>query len=78
VFAESFYEIAQFYERAKKPHASILYYSKIIKSYPNTKSAELSKKRLNVLRPPGEAETHEKQSETLPIPEPEITNPLRK
>ncbi len=53
VFAESFYEIAQFYERSKKPHASILYYSKIIKSFPNSKSAELSKKRLNVLRPPG-------------------------
>lgn len=51
VFAESFYEIAQFYERSKKPHASILYYAKIIKSFPNTKSAELSKKRLNVLRP---------------------------
>ncbi len=63
VFAESFYEIAQFYERAKKPHASILYYSKIIKSFPNTKSAELSKKRLNVLRPSGDALPNDKQVE---------------
>jgi outer membrane protein assembly factor BamD (BamD/ComL family) len=69
VFAESFYEIAQFYERAKKPHASILYYSKIIKTFPNTKSAELSKKRLKVLRPPEEPKSNETQS--LPVPEPE-------
>lgn len=71
VFAESFYEIAQFYERAKKPHASILYYSKIIKTFPNTKSAELSKKRLNVLRPPEESKPNETQS--FPVPEPEIS-----
>lgn len=74
VFAESFYEIAQFYERAKKPHASILYYSKIIKAFPNTKSAELSKKRLNVLRP--NTPSNEKQPETqssFPVLEPEIS-----
>lgn len=51
VYAKSFYEIAKFYERTKKPHASVLYYSKIVKAFPNTKTAELSKKRLNVLRP---------------------------
>jgi len=54
VFAQSFYEVAQFYERTKKPHASILYYTKIVKSFPNSKSAELSKKRLAVLRPSDE------------------------
>ncbi|HEY5236643.1 MAG TPA: outer membrane protein assembly factor BamD, partial [Rhabdochlamydiaceae bacterium] len=54
VYARSFYEIAKFYERTKKPHASILYYAKIVKAFPNTKTAELSKKRLNVLRPPQE------------------------
>ncbi len=69
VFAESFFEIAQFYERAKKPHASILYYTKIIKSFPNTKSAELSKKRMNVLRPAGDMSAHENQN--VPVPEPE-------
>ncbi len=51
VFAKSFYEIAQFYERTNKPHASILYYSKIVKSFPNSRSAERSKERLKVLRP---------------------------
>lgn len=69
VFAESFYEIAQFYERAKKPHASILYYSKIIKSFPNTKSAELSKKRLKVLRPSGDAPTNEQSTFQASVPE---------
>lgn len=54
VYAKSFYDIAKFYERTKKPHASVLYYSKIVKAFPNTKSAELSKKRLSVLRPPPE------------------------
>ena len=71
VFAQSFYEIAQFYERTKKPHASILYYSKIIKTFPNTKSAELSKKRLKVLRPAGDTPSHETEPAVLPIPEPE-------
>jgi outer membrane protein assembly factor BamD (BamD/ComL family) len=51
VFAKSFYEIAQFYERTKKPHASVLYYSKIVKTFPNSKSAERSKERLKELRP---------------------------
>jgi outer membrane protein assembly factor BamD (BamD/ComL family) len=54
VFAKSLYENAQFYERTKKPHASVLYYAKIVKDYPNTKTAELSKKRLQALRPPQE------------------------
>ncbi len=56
VYAKSFYDIAKFYERTKKPHASVLYYSKIVKTFPNTKTAELSKKRLNVLRPPQEVQ----------------------
>jgi outer membrane protein assembly factor BamD (BamD/ComL family) len=73
VFAESFYEIAQFYERAKKPHASVLYYSKIIKSFPNTKSAELSKKRLNVLRPSGDVLSNEQQPSISPVFEPELS-----
>lgn len=51
VFAKSYYEIAEFYERTKKPHASILYYSKIVKTFPNSKSAQRSKERLKKLRP---------------------------
>lgn len=84
VYAKSFYEIAQFYERTKKPHASVLYYSKIIKAFPNTKTAQNSKKRLNVLRPPQEipeaAEEEVEQSSLAeqahaitPVAEPEIS-----
>lgn len=73
VFAQSFYEIAQFYERTKKPHASILYYSKIVKTFPNTESAELSKKRLKELQPPGDISSHDVKSSQLPIPEPVST-----
>ncbi len=80
VFAENFYEIAQFYERAKKPHASILYYSKIVKSFPNTKSAELSKRRLNILSPAGEISTHETPSKSprsiLESEVPQAPNPV--
>jgi outer membrane protein assembly factor BamD (BamD/ComL family) len=83
VYAKSFYEIAKFYERTKKPHASILYYSKILKAFPNTKTAELSKKRLNVLRPLQESSTEEtvevdktpnqEQANAItPVAEPEI------
>ena len=59
VYAKSFYEIAQFYERTKKPHASVLYYAKMIKTFPNTKSAELAKSRLRVLRPDPKPQIHE-------------------
>ena len=49
IYAKSFYEIARFFERTKKTKASLIYYSKIIKQYPKTKCAELSKERLSVL-----------------------------
>ncbi len=69
VYARSFYEIGQFFERTKKPHASVLYYSKIIKTFPNTKSAQLSKDRLKVLKPPA-LETPAAPEETfVPVPE---------
>jgi len=69
VFAHSFYEIAQFYERTKKPHASVLYYAKIVKAFPNTESATLSRKRLKKLQPPVEAPSHEIHLPTTePIP----------
>jgi outer membrane protein assembly factor BamD (BamD/ComL family) len=54
VYARSFYEIGQFFERTKKESAALLYYSKIVKTYPNTPSAELSKARLQALLPPQE------------------------
>jgi len=49
-YAKSFYEIAQFYERTHKKQAAILYHSKIIKTFPNTKTALLSKKKIKKLQ----------------------------
>jgi tetratricopeptide (TPR) repeat protein len=49
VYAEDLYVTAQFYERTKKPKASIIYYSKIVSKYPQTEIAERSQKRLDVL-----------------------------
>lgn len=49
IFADSFLEIAKFYDRTKKINAAKIYYSKIAKSFPNTKSAKISNNRLLVL-----------------------------
>jgi outer membrane protein assembly factor BamD (BamD/ComL family) len=49
VYAQSFYETGQFFERTKKPHASIIYYNKILTNYPGTHAAKLSEKRLSIL-----------------------------
>ncbi len=68
VYARSFYDIAQFYERTKKPHASILYYSKIVKTFPNTKTADRSKERLKILRP-NVPKNEVKEAIAEPIPE---------
>ena len=51
VFAKDLYKTAQFYERTKKPKASIIYYTKITTKYPNTKIAMQSQERLNRLLP---------------------------
>jgi len=69
IYAQSFYEIGQFFERTKKAHASVLYYSKILKAYPHTKSAELAQKRLHALQPRQKSE-HSKiaQDQTAPTP----------
>ncbi len=53
LYAHNFYEIGQFFERTKKPQAALIYYAKIVKNYPTTKSAESSQKRISVLRPRG-------------------------
>jgi outer membrane protein assembly factor BamD (BamD/ComL family) len=50
LYAKNLYETAQFYERTKKPNASMIYYSKILSKYPQTKIAQLSQKRLEVLQ----------------------------
>ncbi|MFI5333840.1 MAG: outer membrane protein assembly factor BamD [Chlamydiales bacterium] len=51
IYASHLYETAQFFERTHKPHASIIYYTKVLSNYPLTKCASLAKKRLLVLQP---------------------------
>ncbi len=50
VYAKGLYEIGRFYERTHKPKASVVYYLEIINSYPQTQSAKLSEKRMEVLK----------------------------
>jgi outer membrane assembly lipoprotein YfiO len=50
VYAGSLFEVAQFFERTKKKNAAVIYYSKIIAQYPQTKSAEKSQKRMTDLK----------------------------
>ncbi len=49
VYADSLFEVAQFFERTHKKNAAKIYYKKIIAQFPNTKSAEKSQKRMHVL-----------------------------
>jgi outer membrane protein assembly factor BamD len=48
-FAIGFLEIAEFYEKTNKKGAAKIYYSKIINSFPNTKSSKVAKERLDYL-----------------------------
>ncbi len=68
IYARSWYETAQFFERTKKPHASIIYYTKVVAVYPDTECATLARKRLEALQ------KHKKvaQQETL---ETEVSSP---
>lgn len=46
LYADDLYQTALFYERTKKPKASVIYYSKIVNKYPDTRIADLAKHRL--------------------------------
>jgi outer membrane protein assembly factor BamD (BamD/ComL family) len=49
IYADNLYETARFYERTKKPHASAIYYNKILAKYPKTITAHSSEERLAYL-----------------------------
>jgi outer membrane protein assembly factor BamD (BamD/ComL family) len=49
-YAKNFYDIGYFYEKTHKKQAAILYYSKVISSYPDTNHAKLCQKALKTLR----------------------------
>jgi outer membrane assembly lipoprotein YfiO len=49
LYASHLYEIGRFYERTGKPHASYIYYTRILAKYPSTKVSQLANKRLHKL-----------------------------
>jgi len=49
-YAKHFYDIGYFYEKTGKSQAAILYYSKIITSYPETKYAKMCEQTLKKLK----------------------------
>jgi outer membrane protein assembly factor BamD (BamD/ComL family) len=49
VYAKSLFEIGKFFEKTKKIKAARVYYEKIISTYPSSKTAKISKKRLEKL-----------------------------
>lgn len=55
IYASHLYETAQFFERTHKPHASIIYYTKVLTKYPFTECAARAKKRLHALQPTAQA-----------------------
>ena len=65
IYARSLFETGQFFERTKKPHASIIYYNKILTTYPNTHVAQISEKRLKVLEAKNLAKKKKNKSEEL-------------
>ncbi|HSW72556.1 MAG TPA: outer membrane protein assembly factor BamD [Chlamydiales bacterium] len=50
IFAESLYEIGRFYERTHKNSAAVIYYTKLMAKFPDTKSAKASQKRLEKMK----------------------------
>ncbi|HEY5259887.1 MAG TPA: outer membrane protein assembly factor BamD [Rhabdochlamydiaceae bacterium] len=50
VYASSLYETARFYERTKKPDASVIYYTKIMDKFPETKVAKRAEQRLSSIK----------------------------
>lgn len=62
IYAKGLYDTGLFYERVSKPMASRIYYQNAIKLFPETKIAQLSKQRLDVLQHKGPTESSGKHS----------------
>ncbi|MBI2810200.1 MAG: outer membrane protein assembly factor BamD [Candidatus Melainabacteria bacterium] len=50
VYASDLYETGRFYERTKKPHASHIYYTRILAKYPDTKVSKVAERRLGKMK----------------------------
>jgi len=53
IFAERLMETGRFFQKTKKVPASIIYYSKVLSQYPNTKAAAEAQERLESLQAAG-------------------------
>jgi len=51
VYANGLYETGRFYERTKKPYASVIYYKNAVRCFPDTNVAQECIRRLNLLDP---------------------------
>ncbi len=47
VYASDLYDTGRFYERTNKPHAAVIYYTRILAKFPETKVSSLVNKRLS-------------------------------
>jgi len=54
IFAQHLMETGRFFQKTKKVPASIIYYSKVLSKYPQTKAALEAKERLETLQASGE------------------------
>jgi outer membrane protein assembly factor BamD (BamD/ComL family) len=51
IFAQNLFETGTFFERTKKIPASVIYYKKVVATYPKTEAAEASREKLEKLSP---------------------------
>jgi outer membrane protein assembly factor BamD (BamD/ComL family) len=49
LYAKQLFEIASFFEKTKKNNAAVVYYKKIVSSYPNTLTAQKSREKVETL-----------------------------
>jgi outer membrane protein assembly factor BamD (BamD/ComL family) len=72
VYASHLYDIGRFYERTKKPHASHIYYTRILAKYPETKVATLATKRLQRMKYKPKEEAQPSRPEIKEVKSPTI------
>ncbi|CCB90036.1 tetratricopeptide repeat protein [Simkania negevensis] len=66
VMADDLLEMGEFYHRTKRPKAAAIYYQTILKKYPDTKAAKVSRKKLEKLGLPETFSEMENASDKVP------------
>ena len=67
VMADDLLEMGEFYQRTKRPKAAAIYYQTILKKYPDTKAAKVSRKQLKKLGLPETFSEMKKASDQAPM-----------